>query len=1460
LINSGIQPGVVSPDIPAARRTPAEPGPPECRELTDYITILRGELTAASPQSERAKDLLAELAIALVERHEQGCGPLEGTRTADLDSAICYGERLLAQDSAGARDGSRFVAASAHYYRFLLAEDPADLDAMISHLSELAADYDADDPPVDVLAMLGDALTMRYGAVPAGAATEGADLSRAIELNTVVRPLLADEDPAKTICVTDLGMLLYDRHLRRPPAAPHQSVSEHADLSAAIECFRWLRLAAPRGDPIVTEGVTRLGMALAERVLKYGNAPADVDEAIAALASAGRLLPADDFRRPLAVLYLGVLLGVRFTMHGGDSADRSMAVTRLREVVGQAGLEVEQANLARLWLGQLLIIHFIPDGLRLDLGYDMTSLWQRLDWTTADRMREILATDRVRAEAREAAQHLGRLIEMSGDIPDLFVTGTCLLGAALLVQGPEGMTDEDLDRAVQCFDVAARRMVPRDDGQLEIAAIHAWLLSERACRPGHEADSEPAAELLASSRDRLSREHPLRPVILYRLALMLALEFTRRPSAAIASAAIEALSDALGWMDEDHPLRTQTLTMLGAAFLGMAQFDLPSLPIDRIVDLLSEARARPIADPLTRAVTLMAYGSALHLQAIRDPGHDGLAAGVTTLKQATGLVPEGHPLQSHMFLMLGSMLVDHYTLVGNLESLEAAQYYLNKADQLVAAADGPAYNPARTDRCSVWAVRGHVLIHLAVRREDPALAEAAIADLSAALASYPPDQPFRGMIASNLGTATIWRGILRRSMRDILTAWPQVLAAAEGLPQGNPARSGLLGRAGMMCVAHARLTRNLRLLDKGIGLLRQAADAELVFHAEHSRPMMGVGQAMVLRFEVSRNPADLNEGIAHMEAARRALAIEPGNSAAAHVLASLAEAYRKRADPVRGDLHAAINVAIAALREQVGDVLLQSGPQRALTMARMTAADAAEIAGWALEARVPAAAVEALELGRGLVLHAATVSADLPTRLRTAGHGPLADEWDRAARAAGAGSGISAALPWDAEDYSLLDGAPEDRQGRLAAGLADQLAGPAIPSDLRHRALMALERSAPRGGLLDLPTVPEIATAIAATGRDMLAYLFVTGEDASGSGCAVLIGAGGAADVVELPRINRRTIRRIDRYAAAQQEAVRRDPQNKLRREARFTATLGEICEWAWEAAVGPILERIGARLPGLPGQVMLIPCGKLAAVPWHAARRRAADGRLRYAIEDGVFSYAASARQFIETARRDRLPTQTGVVIVADPVGEDIPWATLEAKYIRAAFYPDSRYLGSRRPDLATPAQVLERMPGRDSPGASILHLSCHATASTSPERSHLRMAEEEPLPVSSILDRARGRPADSPGGLVVLSACMSDLAIRDYDEALTLATAFLAAGAVSVVGSRWQVGDVRTALLMFMFHHYLGAGERPSFALRSAQLWMLDPHRVIPVLMPEGLADEVTRHELSDESVWAAFAHQGQ
>jgi CHAT domain-containing protein len=93
-----------------------------------------------------------------------------------------------------------------------------------------------------------------------------------------------------------------------------------------------------------------------------------------------------------------------------------------------------------------------------------------------------------------------------------------------------------------------------------------------------------------------------------------------------------------------------------------------------------------------------------------------------------------------------------------------------------------------------------------------------------------------------------------------------------------------------------------------------------------------------------------------------------------------------------------------------------------------------------------------------------------------------------------------------------------------------------------------------------------------------------------------------------------------------------------------------------------------------------------------------------------------------------------------------------------------------------------------------------------------------------------------------------------------LTLAAAYVAAGATGVVGTKWKVDDVESALLMCVFYDFLAhQGMRPRDALRAVQLWALDPDRVVPSGMARHLAERGRSAALAKPVYWAAFAHHG-
>ena len=231
-----------------------------------------------------------------------------------------------------------------------------------------------------------------------------------------------------------------------------------------------------------------------------------------------------------------------------------------------------------------------------------------------------------------------------------------------------------------------------------------------------------------------------------------------------------------------------------------------------------------------------------------------------------------------------------------------------------------------------------------------------------------------------------------------------------------------------------------------------------------------------------------------------------------------------------------------ALRRYASDVLLQRDAAAATAVARDAARSALDIARSCLADNDPAAAVQALDACRGLILFAATEFRDVTARLDAAGRHDLSERWRLAAHEPG---GAPAELR-------------DDILGALAAALDTTGGGPA--------------------GLLDPPTLPEIRAALAALDTDALVYLVPGASPAPG--WAVMVGAGGWPAAMRLPDLvlDRDVDRDVDvqRLPAALSQ---RDLDAVLDGPAK-AGGLDTLCDWAWRAAVGPIVERY---LPSLP-------------------------------------------------------------------------------------------------------------------------------------------------------------------------------------------------------------------------------------------------------------------------------------
>ena len=746
---------------------------------------------------------------------------------------------------------------------------------------------------------------------------------------------------------------------------------------------------------------------------------------------------------------------------------------------------------------------------------------------------------------------------------------------------------------------------------------------------------------------------------------------------------------------------------------------------------------------------------------------------------------------------------------------------------------------------------------------DLAALDEAISGFQTALGQWPDGHPLAARTRSELATARALRAARADSpdIADLEAATRELRAATSAVPAGEATSPVALLQAGGALAMAGFAARDFTAVREAIARLSRARDQLDPGYGERPRFSGMLGQLSARLYELTGDGADLRNAASWLEEAHAELDRRPGHPRHGDVLSALV-----RLRHLSGDGRQAIEAGLALLRVRVRDVLLQTGTQRGLASARAAAADGLRVARWSLAAGLPDRAVEALELGRGLVLHSATSVAELPELLAARGHDDLAREW----RAEAEGPWDSAASDPGAEGPGDSAASGPESATRAPEALSALLAllepgGLMVPGDLRERTLDALADVA-ADRLLAAPGPSEIGAALARAGADALVYLLLADDGQAVRALVVPAGQSSQPREVRLPDQQAGPL--LDDCAAAHAGLLAASTDEEAGQAGqRLAAALGQLCPWAGRAVVGPLLKEVPSPLPRL----VLVPAGSLSLVPWHAAHCADDDGdgdggTWAYACARAVFSYAASGRQFAEVSRRAKLPPGQRPVIVADPTSS-LRGAEAEAQAIRDNFYPQARYLGPGTGPVdgrGEPGDVLAVLPSATDAGASVLHVAGHANVETgSPDRSYLVLADGRPLTVSAILRQAAGRDPAAAGGLVCLAACRTDLAAADYDEALTLATAFLAGGAVGVVGARWEIPDLPSSALMFMFHYFLVKRGLPqSEALRQAQLWMLDPQRAVPLDadMPEEMAALAGFSAFAELTAWAGITHQGQ
>lgn len=275
--------------------------------------------------------------------------------------------------------------------------------------------------------------------------------------------------------------------------------------------------------------------------------------------------------------------------------------------------------------------------------------------------------------------------------------------------------------------------------------------------------------------------------------------------------------------------------------------------------------------------------------------------------------------------------------------------------------------------------------------------------------------------------------------------------------------------------------------------------------------------------------------------------------------------------------------------------------------------------------------------------------------------------------------------------------------------------------------------------------------------------------------------------------------------------------------------TFVETAYTFYDKLVKPFLEGCD---PQQTPNLILVPDGLLSYVPFDALVQEMPASldhpnykNLRYLITDYRINYAYSSTLLVENMNHGRIQNNGKCLGFAPTYEEatttgaqvELPWAEKELQAIKSVFSGDY-YFGN----MATKDLFMSK-----SPNYAVIHLAMHGLADTRrPMNSKLAF-----YPVAgkqddnSFLYAYEINNLKLNADLVVLSACQTGYgkALRG-EGVVSLAWAFMYAGAPSIVTTLWEVNDFTSSTIMTNFYRNLDAGYEKPEALRRAKLDFLE------------------------------------
>ncbi len=267
---------------------------------------------------------------------------------------------------------------------------------------------------------------------------------------------------------------------------------------------------------------------------------------------------------------------------------------------------------------------------------------------------------------------------------------------------------------------------------------------------------------------------------------------------------------------------------------------------------------------------------------------------------------------------------------------------------------------------------------------------------------------------------------------------------------------------------------------------------------------------------------------------------------------------------------------------------------------------------------------------------------------------------------------------------------------------------------------------------------------------------------------------------------------------------------------------LAQSGQWLYQRLIRPLEAPLRPRL-------IISADDKLHYLPFEALLVRApADlfdlERYPYLVHRRAISYTYGASLLPAPGRKQRYPHKLMVAALTYPGGEgdleELTFAQKEARQVQNNLGWPGKVL---KEDQVTKEEL-----GRLARESGIAHLIMHGIIDDQRhEHSHLllgrtREGVREQLTMEDIYQQKW------PLALVFLSACRSgNSALYAGEGMMSLARAFFAAGAASLVSTLWYISDQQTALFAPLFYRQLATGQPKDKALQAAKSAYLKGNR---------------------------------